>query len=404
MENKKQKKKKKTIKHFYSKKETEKKHKFWKTQLVPQFNEKLSIELGPIKEEFKDEDIRKTPYELPEELEWVDIDITKEEELIKIYDFLNLFYYEITDYKEQYNKEFLRWQFSPIKNSQHKNILISIQKNKKIIGFFSGLPMKLSVYGKEIMAYNISFLCIDKDYRFQKLAEIMFKEMFRRTYLENIYQNIFVSKRLIPKPFAESTYYYRPLKIEGIKEMIENGYYLKDVDLKKVELKDQTSVKFRFMEKKDVKSVTKLLYENQKKYKIYSIFSEDEVEHWFMPIKNVIYSFVKEDNNGNITDFTSFYKIDANIFNEYENWCYIYFNFATSMTSKELLENSMILAKQNNFDNYICNSIMDYENICRELYFHSNLEDEGTYGSLKYYFNNFVCPETEGKDISLILI
>jgi hypothetical protein len=133
MEDKNKKKKKKTIKHFYSKKETEKKHKFWKTQLVPQFNEKLSIELGPIKEEFKDEDIRKTPYELPEELEWVDIDITKEEELIKIYDFLNLFYYEITDYKEQYNKEFLRWQFSPIKNSQHKNILISIQKNKNLI-------------------------------------------------------------------------------------------------------------------------------------------------------------------------------------------------------------------------------------------------------------------------------
>ena len=47
---------------------------------------------------------------------------------------------------------------------------------------------------------------------------------------------------------------------------------------------------------------------------------------------------------------------------------------------------------------------MDYEIICRELYFHSNNEDDGGYGSLKYYFNNFVCPETEGKDVSLILI
>lgn len=404
MEEKKPKKKKKNIRHFYTKKETQKKHKFWKTQLVPQFDENLPIELGPIKEEFKDEDIRKAPYELPEGLEWVDIDITKEEELTKVYDFLNIFYYETTDYKEQYNKDFLRWQFSPIKNSQHKNILISIQKNNNLVGFFSGLPMKVSVYGKEIMTYNISFLCIDKDYRFQKLAEIMFKEMFRRTYLENIYQNIFVSKRLIPIPFTESTYYYRPLHTERFKEMIECGLYPKDLDIKKTEIKEQTTVKFRPMEKKDVKSVTTFLYENQKKYKIYSIFSEDEVEHWFMPIKNVIYSFVREDNNGNITDFTSFYKIDANIYNEDQNWCYIYFNFATSMTSKELLENSMILAKQNGFDNFICNTIMDYETTCRELYFHSNLEDDGGYGSLKYYFNNFVCPETEGKDVSLILI
>ena len=55
MEEKKPKKKKKNIKHFYTKKETQKKHKFWKSQLVPQFDEKLSIELGPIKEEFKEE-------------------------------------------------------------------------------------------------------------------------------------------------------------------------------------------------------------------------------------------------------------------------------------------------------------------------------------------------------------
>lgn len=337
-------------------------------------------------------------------MEWVEIDITKEEELDKIYEFLNKNYEDSIDYKEQYNKEFLRWQFSPIKNSKHKNILLSIQINKKIIGFFAGLPMKISVYGKEIMTYNISFLCVHIDYRRHNLAEILFKELFRRTYMENIYQNIFVSKRLIPKPFAESTYYYKPITIEDIKSMIENEFLPKDTDIKKYELKDETSVKFRPMEKRDIKSVTKLLYEGQKKYKIHSIFSEDEVEHWFMPIKNVIYSFVREDENKKITDFTSFYKIDAYIYNKDRNWCYIYFNIATSMTSTELLENSMILAKQNNIDNYICNSIMDYEKSCRELNFQSNIEDDNSYGSLKYYFNNFICPETEAKDISIILI
>ena len=387
------------IHHFYNQKDIKKNYKFWDTQLVPKFNEKLSIQLGPIKSDFKEEDIKSTPYELPENMEWVDIDITKEEELTKIYEFLNINYYEVREYKEQYNKEFLRWQFSEIKNNKHKNILLSIQLNKKIIGFFSGLPMKLSVYGEELIVYNISFLCIDIDYRYQHLAELMFKEMFRRTYMEKVYQNIFVSKRLIPKPFSESTYYYQVFNDEEIKKLKENGELPKDYEIKK-----ETSYKFRFMEKKDVKSVTKLLYENQKKYKIYSIFTEDEVEHWFIPIKNVIYSFVKEDENGNITDFTSFYKIDVNMLGEDYNWCYIYFNIATSMTSKELVENAMILAKQNGMDAYICNSIMDYENICKELHFHSNIEDDHSYGSLKYYFNNFVCPETEGKDLSLILI
>ena len=123
-----------------------------------------------------------------------------------------------------------------------------------------------------------------------------------------------------------------------------------------------------------------------------------------MPIKNVIYSFVREDDNGNITDFASFYKIDAFIFNHEENWSYIYFNIATSISSIELMENAMILAKQNGLDNYIVNSIMDYEKSCKKLNFFSNIEDDNSYGSLKYYFNNFVCPETLAKDMSMILI
>ena len=210
----------KPIHHFYSEKDIKKEYNFWKTQLVPQFYENPPLELGPIKSEFKEEDLRKEPFELPEkDMEWVIMDITKEGELEKIYNFILKFYYEVEEYKEQYSLEFLKWQFSPIKNSKYKNILLSIQKNNEIIGFFSGLPIKLSVYGKEIVAYNISFLCIDINYRHHKLAEIMFKEMFRRTYLENIFQNIFVSKRLIPKPFAECTYYYKDLKNWKLKKI-----------------------------------------------------------------------------------------------------------------------------------------------------------------------------------------
>ena len=65
----------------------------------------------------------------------------------------------------------------------------------------------------------------------------MFKDMFRRTYVEKIYQNIFVSKRLIPRLFAESTYFYRPLIIDDIIKMKKNGIFHKDLDIKKYKLK-----------------------------------------------------------------------------------------------------------------------------------------------------------------------
>ena len=378
-----------SIHHFYSEKDIKKEYKFWETQLVPKFNENNSDKLGPIKSEIKYEDISKEPIELPEkDMEWVLIDINKKGELEKIYNFLIKNYYEVQEYKEQYSFDFLKWQFSPIENNPHKNILLSIQKKGKIIGFFSGLPLKLSVYGKEILTYNISFLCIDSDYRHKKLAEYMFKEMFRRSYLEKVFQNIFVSKLLIPKPFAECTYYYANVKDK----------------VKKYKLKKKSSDKFRLMEKKDVKDVYNLISNSQKQFKIYSIFSEEEIEHWFIPIKNVIYSFVKEDENNNITDFTSFYVVNALIDNMNEKWCYIYFNIATSMSSEKLFENALVLAEQSGIDYYIGNSINNYENILKKYKFNSNIEDEDSYGSLKYYFNNFLCPETDGKDISIILI
>ena len=378
-----------SIHHFYTEKDIKKEYKFWETQLVPKFNENNSDKLGPIKSEIKYEDISKEPIELPEkDMEWVLIDINKKGELEKIYNFLIKNYYEVQEYKEQYSLDFLKWQFSPIENNPHKNILLSIQKKGKIIGFFSGLPLKLSVYGKEILTYNISFLCIDSDYRHKKLAEYMFKEMFRRSYLEKVFQNIFVSRLLIPKPFAECIYYYANVKDK----------------VKKYKLKKESSDKFRLMEKKDVKDVYNLISNSQKQFKIYSIFSEEEIEHWFIPIKNVIYSFVKEDENNNITDFTSFYVVNALIDNMKEKWCYIYFNIATSMSLEKLFENALVLAEQSGIDYYIGNSINNYENILKKYKFNSNIEDEDSYGSLKYYFNNFLCPETDGKDISIILI
>lgn len=154
-----------SIHHFYTEKDIKKEYKFWETQLVPKFNENNSDKLGPIKSEIKYEDISKEPIELPEkDMEWVLIDINKKGELEKIYNFLIKNYYEVQEYKEQYSLDFLKWQFSPIENNPHKNILLSIQKKGKIIGFFSGLPLKLSVYGKEIL-YHFFVLIVIIDIR-----------------------------------------------------------------------------------------------------------------------------------------------------------------------------------------------------------------------------------------------
>ena len=375
--------------HYYTEDQIKKNYKFWDTQLVPKFHEKNPIELGPIKSHFDSSDIQPDPYILPEGMEWKEIDISNSDHLDTLYNFLIQNYHEVSQYKEQYSKEFLQWQFTPIKNAKYRNILLSIQKDNEMIGFFSALPMRLHVYGNEIIAYNISFLCIAEKYRNKNLPDIYFREMFRRNRIEKIYQNVFISKRLIPKPFAESIYYY---------------IYIDDKNFGKYEVSKDKLAQFRIMEKKDVNLVHKLISEDNKKYKIYTTFSEDEIEHWLIPRKNVIYSYVKENDCGDITDFISYYMDNSFIYGEYQKWGYLYLNIATTMSSKELMMITLNLAKKDNLNCITCGSIRDNEICCKELNFVYEYENKDSYGALKYYFINYICPETNANDISLILI
>ena len=75
------------------------------------------------------------------------------------------------------------------------------------------------------------------------------------------------------------------------------------------------------MKKKDVSQVTKLLNNYLKKFELYFHFKEDEVRHFFLPRKDVIYTFVLESNvegadgkkEPQVTDFLSFYCLPSSI-------------------------------------------------------------------------------------------
>jgi len=51
---------------------------------------------------------------------------------------------------------------------------------------------------------------------------------------------------------------------------------------------------FREMKEEDIDSVQKLLNNYLSKYDVAPVFSREDVKHWFIPIDNVIYSYVVE--------------------------------------------------------------------------------------------------------------
>ena len=71
----------------------------------------------------------------------------------------------------------------------------------------------------------------------------------------------------------------------------------------------------------DIKGACKLLNDYLTKYKLVTEFNEDEFAHWFLPRKNIIDTFVVE-NDGQVTDMVSFYTLPSTVMSHpaYDRW------------------------------------------------------------------------------------
>ena len=395
--------------------------KFWSTQPVPQFNKNLNIEFGPILKDINIENIPKEPYTLPEGFEWKEINLNQVSDIDKLYEFLKSNYIEDEShlFGSDYSKDFLKWFLSP--PEMNNDWLLSVVKEdkiknkKKIIGFISAIPTKLSINNNEINMAKVCFLCVKKEFRKKRLTPVLIKEITRRINLKNIWQGIYKTFAYLPKAFTKSQYFYRVINLKKLLDVqytyLPNNKMSLGNALKKYDLPDEPKISgFRKMETKDLEQIYNLILLRNKKYKIYEILDIKEVEHWFLPRNNIVYTYVLEDEEHKITDFCSFYsiqrtilnqnKISENTSNKYKkiNFAYELINFNTSISMKELLRSAVILAKQNGFDAYHCIDYKENSDNFKELLFMEKI------GKMKYYLYNFVVPETSIDDFSMIFI
>jgi glycylpeptide N-tetradecanoyltransferase len=85
-------------------------YKFWGTQPVPRFGEDTHMEEGPLQIQ-KVEDVSTTPPPLVDGFEWVEVDITKDDEMKEVYELLNGHYVEDDEamFRFNYSTSLLRW-------------------------------------------------------------------------------------------------------------------------------------------------------------------------------------------------------------------------------------------------------------------------------------------------------
>ena len=401
------------IKPKHSKSEIKESYPFWETQPVLQFNKESEVKFGEIWKDHKVEELPKEPYALPEEgLEWKDVDMTKQNEIDKLYEFLKNNYVEDEDhmFRFDYSKDFLKWHLtSP---NYCTDWLVSIvqldtKKNKKkMVGFIAGIPIKVCIHGYDIELAEVDFLCVKKEFRNKRLAPLLIKEVSRRIHLRDKWWAVYTSGTMLPKPFAETTYYHRNLNVKKLVD-VHFTYLPHNMNMARAKnlYKLPTELPFdgfRPMQEKDVDQVYVLLENFEKQFKVHGYYDKALVKHWFLPRKQVVYSYVRENKEKVITDFISFYSLPSSIL-QHENYkklmaAYSFFNINTTLSVKEIMKCALILAKNEGFDVFNCLNIMHNEEAFTDLLF-----GKGG-GKLKYYFWNFVCPYTEPKDLSLVLM
>ena len=388
-------------------------YKFWSTQPVPQLNRECKVDFGPINTDTNIENVPQEPYTLPEGFEWKEVDLSQSNEVDKLFEFLKSNYIgdESHLFGMEYSKDFLKWYLSP--PGMHKEWLISVLKEdkvknkKKMIGFISAIPIKININGTEVQMAKANFLCVKKEFRNKRLTPVLIKEITRRINLKNIWHGVYATYTYLPKPFSKCDYFYRSINLKKLIDIQYTslpGKISLGKALKNHELPDEPLISgFRKMTEKDLEQIYELIEKNRKKYNINEVLSKEEILHYFLPRNNIIYSYVLEDENNKITDFFIFYALTRTILSnnsKYKkiNLAYSIINYNSTISMKDLLKSEIIIAKQNNFDALHCINYKEYAENFKELLFTEKV------GKIKYYFYNFVCPNTPIDKVSLIFV
>lgn len=248
------------------------KHAFWDTQPVIHLaTEKSESKEGPI-ETKEVKDVKPTPLALPEGFEWTVIDLTNDKEMEEVFELLKENYVEDTDnmFRFKYSIPFLRWALMTPEYRKDWILGCRVIKNKKLVGFISGIPTTVAVAGDKKLMAEINFLCVHKKLRTKRLAPVLIKEVTRRINMNNIWQAVYTAGKYIPTPFSEAVYYHRLMNIKKLVDIDFCGIPAKS-NFKRYEklnkMPDMPEIPgFRRMVKKDAKQVQALLNNYLKYY------------------------------------------------------------------------------------------------------------------------------------------
>jgi glycylpeptide N-tetradecanoyltransferase len=131
------------------------------------------------------------------------------------------------NFRFDYSVDFLKWALTPPDHNPDWLVGVRGGKDKKLFGFISGIPVKMTSYGKVSEMAEINFLCVHKKLRSHRLAPVLIKEVTRRVNITNVWQAIYTAGATLPTPFGNANYWHRNL---NPRKTVDVGFAYKPAD------------------------------------------------------------------------------------------------------------------------------------------------------------------------------
>ncbi|CAF1510526.1 unnamed protein product [Rotaria sordida] len=151
----------------------------------------------------------------------------------------------------------------------------------------------------------------------------------------------------------------------------------------------------------DIPQAWRLLTQYLTKFDLAPVFSLDEFEYLCKSRPTIVSAFVVENDQGEITDFISYYHLPSTILNhpQYKilNSCYMYYYAASRTPLTDLVNDCLVQAHNSDFDVFNALDIMDNKEFLEKLKF--GVGD----GNIQYYIYNWKCPLMPAEKVALVL-
>jgi len=382
-------------------------YEFWETQPVPKLDEEIDENVNEAVEPDKD-NVRQEPYSLPTGFVWDTLNLQDPGELKELYILLNENYVEDDDnmFRFDYSAEFLLWALRPPGWQKSWHCGVRVASNKKLVGFISAIPAHIRIYGQVVKMVEINFLCVHKKLRAKRVAPVLIREITRRVNLEGIFQAVYTAGVVLPKPVGSCRYWHRSLNPRKLIE-VKFSHLRKNMTM-------QRTIKFYRLPEQpkhsslipltpaDVKSSHALMSKYLEQFQLAPVFTEEEFAHWFLPREGVVTSHINKDaSTGEVTDMISYYTLPSTIVDHprYKalKAAYSFYNVATKCDLTELMNDALVLARNEEFDVFNALNLMENEQFLEKLKF--GIGD----GNLNYYLYNWKCPAITAQQIGLVL-